>query len=132
MSSSERSRKASPEYRDLQDKWTRCFDCPPPQRIRANFLRLATSWHEQMQASEIWRGKAGLNRLHKLLRATPKSRVLNPGTRLVRQWQGQTHQVTVLDKGFEYAGQIYPSLSAIARQITGTPWSGPLFFGLKS
>ena len=132
MSSAERSRKASPEYRALQQKWTDCFHCPPPLRISANFLQLATAWHEQMQASDTWCGKAGMNRLQKLLRTKPKSRALNPGTRLVRQWQGQTHQVTVLDQGFEYAGLTYPSLSAIARQITGTPWSGPLFFGLKS
>jgi hypothetical protein len=56
---------------------------------------------------------------------------LAPGARLVREWQGRTHQVTVLAAGFEYAGQTYRSLSAIARTITGTPWSGPAFFGVR-
>jgi hypothetical protein len=56
---------------------------------------------------------------------------IKPGTRLIRQWDGQTHQVTVAEEGFEYKGERYKSLSEIARLITGTRWSGPLFFGLK-
>jgi hypothetical protein len=53
------------------------------------------------------------------------------GTRLVRDWQGERHEVTVLADGFEYAGRPYRSLSAIARAITGTQWNGPAFFGLR-
>jgi hypothetical protein len=53
------------------------------------------------------------------------------GTRLVREWQGVEHTVTVLKDGFEWQGRPYKSLSAIARAITGTRWSGPLFFGLR-
>jgi len=56
---------------------------------------------------------------------------LKPGTRLVREWQGRTYEVLVLDDGFSWQGAQYCSLSALARKITGTPWSGPLFFGLK-
>jgi hypothetical protein len=56
---------------------------------------------------------------------------LKPGTRLVREWQGRTYDVLVLDDGFSWQGTRYRSLSSIARKITGTPWSGPLFFGLK-
>jgi hypothetical protein len=54
------------------------------------------------------------------------------GTRLVREWQGVEHHVTVLADGFEYQGRKYLSLSAIARAITGTRWNGPLFFGLRT
>ena len=54
-----------------------------------------------------------------------------PGTRVSRTWQTKTHHVVVTDRGFEYNGQTYQSLSHIARSITGTRWSGPLFFGLK-
>src|SRR5512142_2385692 len=54
-----------------------------------------------------------------------------PGTRLSRTWRGKTHHVVVSERGFEYNGQTYQSLSHIARSITGTRWSGPLFFGLK-
>ena len=57
---------------------------------------------------------------------------LKPGTRLVRGWQGQTYEVLVLDDGFSWQGTHHRSLSAIARKITGTAWSGPLFFGLKT
>ena len=56
---------------------------------------------------------------------------LKSGTRLVREWQGRTYEVLVLDDGFSWQSTHYPSLSAVARKITGTPWSGPLFFGLK-
>ena len=56
---------------------------------------------------------------------------LKPGTRLMREWQGRTYEVVVLDHGFSWQGTRCNSLSAIARKITGTAWSGPLFFGLR-
>jgi hypothetical protein len=55
---------------------------------------------------------------------------LKPGARLVREWHGRTHTVTVTEDGFEYVGLSYRSLSNIAKKITGTHWSGPRFFGL--
>lgn len=54
------------------------------------------------------------------------------GTRLVREWDGVEHCVTVLADGFEYDGRQFRSLSAVARAITGTRWNGPLFFGLRN
>ena len=54
------------------------------------------------------------------------------GTRLIREYQGVEHCVTVRDEDFEYQGRPYQSLSAIARAITGTRWNGLLFFGLKN
>jgi hypothetical protein len=57
--------------------------------------------------------------------------VLKPGARLVREWAGKTHTVTVLEEGFEYDGERYPSLSKIATRITGAHWSGPRFFGIR-
>jgi hypothetical protein len=62
---------------------------------------------------------------------TSSARRIHPGTRLVREWQNQVHLVNVEAKGYEYRGVRYRSLSEIARLITGTRWSGPLFFGLK-
>jgi hypothetical protein len=62
---------------------------------------------------------------------TPPRPELKPGTRLLREWQGRTYDVLVLDDGFSWQNTRYRSLSAIARKITGTAWSGPLFFGLK-
>lgn len=58
-------------------------------------------------------------------------RPIKPGTRLIREWQGKTHTVSVLETGFEFQGSRYRSLSEIARLITGARWSGPLFFGLR-
>ena len=54
-----------------------------------------------------------------------------PGTILVRQYAGQTLQVTVLEQGFEYDGRIYKSLTAVAKRITGKHWNGFHFFGLN-
>ncbi|MGQ7791325.1 DUF2924 domain-containing protein [Faunimonas sp. B44] len=54
------------------------------------------------------------------------------GTRLIREWQGVEHTVTVMQDGFEWQGRPYGSLSAVARAITGTRWNGLVFFGLKS
>ncbi|MCU1224670.1 MAG: hypothetical protein JWQ42_2763 [Edaphobacter sp.] len=68
----------------------------------------------------------------------PKNRAQNearrrfkPGTRLVREWKGETHEVTLTAGGYDYRGKRYKTLSPIACQITGTRWSGPAFFGTK-
>ena len=62
--------------------------------------------------------------------ASPPQRKLTPGTRLVRDWHGAGHTVTVLEQGFEYDGQVWRSLTAVAKAITGTHRNGPRFFGL--
>ena len=54
-----------------------------------------------------------------------------PGARLVREWKGKEYVVMVMENGFEYQGRKFRSLSAVAKEITGTHWSGPVFFGLK-
>jgi hypothetical protein len=54
------------------------------------------------------------------------------GTRLIREWRGVEHCVTVRKDDFEYLGRPYKSLSSVAREITGTKWNGWVFFGLKS
>ncbi len=55
---------------------------------------------------------------------------LVPGARLVREWNGQTYTVSVIDEGFVYKNRTWTSLSAIAKDITGAHWSGPRFFGM--
>ncbi len=57
---------------------------------------------------------------------------LRPGARLIREWNGETHEVLVTEEGFQWRGQKWRSLSAIAREITGTHWSGPRFFGVRT
>ncbi len=56
---------------------------------------------------------------------------LKPGAKLIREWQGETHTVAVLEDGFEWQGKRWRSLSVIAKLITGSHWSGPRFFGLN-
>jgi len=53
------------------------------------------------------------------------------GTKLIREWKGVEHTVTVLDDGYDYQGRPYKSLSAVARAITGTRWNGWVFFGVR-
>jgi len=62
--------------------------------------------------------------------ASRATRTLKPGARLIREWNGSSHIVEVVEDGFLWNGKRYRSLSAIARAITGTRWSGPRFFGL--
>jgi hypothetical protein len=57
---------------------------------------------------------------------------MKSGTRLIRQWRGEPHEIAATESGFEYRGAMYRSLSEIARKITGTRWSGPAFFKLNS
>ena len=56
---------------------------------------------------------------------------MKSGTRLIRQWRGEAHEIGATESGFEYRGTTYRSLSEIARKITGTRWSGPAFFKLN-
>ena len=112
----------------LAARWHAAFGSPAPRRCESTLLRGAVAWHLQMQALRKTVGRQAVDRMTK---ATAPRQALTPGTRLVREWQGRTHHVSVLAKGFDYEGRTFRSLSAIARHITGTHWSGPQFFGLK-
>ena len=126
------------ETSDLKACWERAFRQPTPKRISRDLLLRALTYHVQEQ-TEGGLSKAALRRLAGL--AEPKGRGNQPprpaaprlrsGTRLIREWRGEVHKVSVLDNGFDYRGERYASLSHIARTITGTRWSGPLFFGLR-
>jgi Protein of unknown function (DUF2924) len=117
----------------LARRWETAFETPAPKGCQAMLLRQALAWHIQMRALEAESGRRAANRGAAALRkaaAAPAARSLAIGTRLLREWQGCTHHVTVVDGGFEYDGRKWRSLSAIARTISGTNWSGPVFFGL--
>ena len=116
----------------LAQRWADAFGCRAPLSCQATLLRCALAWQLQAQAAparrDVDRASTALRRAAR----APLADSLSPGTRLLREWQGQTHHVKVLDSGFEYDGRTWRSLSAIAGSITGTRWSGPLFFGLRS
>ncbi|WP_159590884.1 DUF2924 domain-containing protein [Hydrogenophaga sp. BPS33] len=116
----------------LASRWQGLFKCDPPARVHIGLMRGILAWHAQCEASGV---KPPPSQSVPVLpdpaasgRPAPG---LRQGTRLIREWRGATHEVLVISQGFEYAGETYKSLSAIARAITGTPWSGPAFFGVK-
>jgi hypothetical protein len=120
----------------LRHEWRLLYQSEAP-RISHDLLALALGYRLQ----EIEHGGLGkatrrkLKTIAKALRTTGRvgptpSLNLKPGARLVREWHGRTHTVTVTEDGFEYAGVSYASLTKIAKEITGVHWSGPRFFGL--
>ena len=113
---------------DLIRQWQKIFGGPAPSWIQENLLREAIGW--QMQAAKSG-GLTATERRQLRLGIPPYSSQVYRGSRLIRVWQGETHQVTVLEDGYLYADKKWRSLSAIAKAITGSPWSGPVFFGLK-
>ena len=122
---------------DLRARWDVAFGHPAPRRTSRDLLLRALAYHIQA-TTHGGLSKATRKHLARLAAGDPVRRVrkrpavrLNPGSRLIREWGGRVHQVTVLDRGFDYGGAHYRSLSHVARTITGTRWSGPAFFGLR-
>nr|WP_321510244.1 DUF2924 domain-containing protein [uncultured Hyphomonas sp.] len=118
---------------NLVDRYEQLLDTPPPKGLSTPLLCRIVAF--ETQAAE--RGGLGL-RLRKQLRsiadeggAIGRTVHLRSDARLVREWNGVTHVVDRIGKGFSYRGKTYRSLSAIAKEITGAKWSGPRFFGLK-
>jgi len=111
---------------------------PRPRRVSAVRCWCApspTGCRKSPRVGRVWSLQRQLRQIALELQQTGRVRIyprLKPGTRLMREWRGRSHEVQVLDDGFSWQGTHYRSLSAIARKITGTAWSGPLFFGLRS
>ena len=124
-------------YADLRAEWRRFYRASPPTRMGRDLLELAVAWKLQERAlgglSSAMRRR--LDDLAHTLESKgdltkARSAKLRPGARLVREWRGGTHEVLVTENGFVWRGERWRSLSVIAREITGTQWSGPRFFGL--
>ena len=118
--------------------WQQLFKTDPPDGLRKELLIqfLAYRMQEEEFGGLTNRCHTRLRELSKALEGNSNKSVSNgksvkPGTRLIRQWKEQVHVVNVEEGNYEYRGTRYQSLSEIARLITGTRWSGPLFFGLK-
>ena len=122
---------------ELKEEWARRIGGPTPN-ISPDLLRLGIAYRlqERRHGSISRETKRILLQTSRLATegsarsATPSPRKLTPGTRLVRDWHGTGHTVTVLESGFEYDGGQWRSLTAIAKAITGTHRNGPRFFGL--
>lgn len=120
--------------KERKAEWERRMKTPAPLAYGSGLLARALAWEVQAKAYGGL-GKAEIRRLTSFGssgKMEPATGTILPGTWLSRTWHGEVHQVVVLEKSFEYRGRRYSSLSEIAREITGTQWSGPRFFGLKS
>ena len=125
----------------LRDKWKQAYGLAPAPRVGRDILVLALAWNDQAKNGNGLRrwSREAIERMKSDIKvgevriecvAFPKTPT--PGTTLIREWNGTTHQVLVLDKGFAYEGRVWRSLSQIAGEITGSRWNGPAFFGLRS
>lgn len=127
----------------LKGLWREYFGDEPPAYRRGFLIRGLAHRIQELAYGGL--SPAHLARLEALIeeeeavrtgrkarRRPPKGEQLLVGTRLVREWKGVDHEVTVIEDGFEYQGRRFWSLSAVARAITGTRWNGPLFFGLRT
>jgi hypothetical protein len=124
---------------DLKAEWQALFNAPAPNNSRT-FLegRLAYRIQELTYGGPDKQTRRLLDLLADEVEGTltRKSQIADPrnpvvGTKLIREWDGTAHTVTVLKDGFDWGGQRYKSLSAVARAITGTRWNGYRFFGLR-
>ena len=124
---------------ELKTEWQALFDAPAPNNSRT-FLesRLAYRIQELTYGGPDKQTRRLLDLLADEVEGTltRKAQIADPrnpvvGTKLIREWDGIAHTVTVLKEGFEWGGQRYKSLSAVARAITGTRWNGYRFFGLR-
>jgi len=120
--------------------WENSFEYPPPPNTSQDMMRLIMGWEIQAKRarSDVRALKSALKSLSRpsaadgtAITSVKQRTVLSPGTRLSRDWQGRTYMVDVLDKGFAYDGKLFTSLSPIAKAITGSHRSGPLFFGVS-
>ena len=124
---------------DLKAEWQALFNAPAPNNSRT-FLesRLAYRIQELTYGGPDKQTRRLLDLLADEVEGTMtrKGQIADPrnpvvGTKLIREWDGTAHTVTVLKDGFDWGGQRYKSLSAVARAITGTRWNGYRFFGLR-
>ena len=121
---------------ELRREWRRLYRSEPPRISRDLLIRGIGYRLQEIQHGGLGKStRRKLKTLAKMFRTTGRvapdpGLSLKPGARLVREWHGRTHTVTVTEDGFEYAGMSYPSLTKVAKKITGAHWSGPRFFGL--
>lgn len=113
---------------ELVSEWQAQFGAPPPPKLRAELMRPVLIYRIQENAFGLSQPK---RRGVQDLASEANRRHFKTGTKIIREWKGQLHEVAVTSEGYLYKGDAYKSLSPIAFRITGTKWSGPAFFGTK-
>ncbi len=124
---------------ELKQRWETLFGTSAPNNSRSYLeVRLGNRIQELMLGGISRDTRRVLDLLVKELEGKNARRAIMtdprkpiPGTRLLREWDGAEHSVTVLRDGFDWQGRKFKSLSAVARAITGTQWNGYRFFGLR-
>jgi hypothetical protein len=124
---------------ELKQRWEALFGTPAPNNSRSYLeVRLGNRIQELMLGGLSRDTRRVLDLLVKELEGKNTRKAIMtdprkpiPGTRLLREWDGAEHSVTVLRDGFDWQGRKFKSLSAVARAITGTQWNGYRFFGLR-
>lgn len=120
----------------LKTEWQKYFKTEPYTKASQVFLSKNIQWQKQAKEQGI-----NLRNFYRLMdvalskiefgKKIKPELVLKLGTKLIRQWKGDKHEVIVSDSGFAYNGKNYKSLTAIACEITGSRWNGKIFFGVK-
>ncbi len=128
-------RDPNPERPGTLKQWEAVLGSPPPPYLSVPFMQKALAYEEQCKAHGGL--SAATRRVLKQVAAgesvsSTSPAQLSAGAHLVREWNGRTYHVQVVEGGFEMDGKTWSSLSAIAKHITGVTWSGPRFFGLVS
>jgi Protein of unknown function (DUF2924) len=126
------------DVEQLKARWRTLYQTEAPTRFSRELLMRAAAYRLQERAlgglkpvtRRLFQRVAADAHARRPLKLKPL-RKLEPGAVLIREWGGVKYKVVVLENGFSFRSQCYSSLSAVARQITGSHWSGPLFFGLK-
>ena len=132
------------DLKGLRARWRSVFQRPPPAPLPRHLLFAVLAF--RMQADRFGdldpetrkildrtnADKSGLVMADRLKSLDQKRTALTPGTVLVREWDQRSHRVMVLDQGFAWNGTTYRSLTQIAFVMTGTRWSGPRFFGIRT
>jgi hypothetical protein len=132
--------------RDLRDRWRALIGTDPPRYNRGFLVRRLAYRIQELAHGGL--SQAARTRMDELLAEAGCDQLGSPqvkrqiargrrempiaGTRLIREWNGQPHEVTAVPGGFAYRGRRYRSLTAIAELITGTHWNGPAFFGARA
>ena len=111
------------------ERWREAFGRPPPKHLSQPFMKRMLIWDLQTKVLGGVSSKTE-RRLRQIAAGKSVPVVAKPGSYLVREWNGRTWQVEVTEEGYIMDGRPWRSLSAIARHITGTRWSGPRFFGV--
>ena len=112
------------------DRWREVFGRPPPKYLSPQFMKRVLIWEVQNEVQGGVSAKT-TRRLKQIASGKQVPTTAKPGTHLVREWNGRTYQVEVIDGGYVMDGKTWRSLSALAKHITGAHWSGPRFFGVQ-